>query len=103
MMQREVFHCNPAYIVNLDRRRMQQQEIKTHAANFSSSQCAQEGWVFVTFIHKIHFNAIPERYSGVYAVEVMTSHKLSHAYFLSVAMVLVHALSACTRILHIHL
>ena len=37
-----------------------------------------------------------------YAVKVMTSHKLAHAYFLSVAMVLVHAHCAYTRIPHSH-
>ena len=36
------------------------------------------------------------------AVEVLTSHKLAHAYFLSVAMVLVHAHCEYTRILHSH-
>ena len=39
---------------------------------------------------------------SIYAVEVMTSHKLAHAYFLSVAMVLVHAHCAYTHILYSH-
>ena len=33
----------------------------------------------------------------------MTSHNLAHAYFLSVAMVLVHAQCAYTRILYINI
>ena len=37
-----------------------------------------------------------------YAVEVMTSPKLAHVYFLCVAMVLVHAHCAYLRILHSH-